>query len=330
MKRRLLIMLCAFWALPTLNGVAAEYIPVDGFAASVNNRVITVGEVMSALQPIERQLRTVYSGRALMSRLEDAYHSVLDSMIENALILEEFERKDGRIPSQLVDEHIQGIIAENFQGDRGAFMRQLAEEGISMEEWRRDVRDRLAVMFLRREQVLPNVVVSPRQVRDEYERRLEEFTEPGGVRVRMIALPREATTEIPQPEVLAERLRAEAADGTDFSELARTYSQDARAERGGDWGWIDPGILRSELADVVTALASGAVSDVVDTGDQLYIVKVEDRRAPSVTPFSEVRDQLTEEVRRIEEDRIYRAWINRLKERHHVYRHELSRSEMRF
>ncbi len=330
MKRLITLILLALLGLPLVSVDAADSIPVDGYAATVNKRVITVGEVMSALQPMERQLRTTYTGRELMTRLENAYEQVLNAMIENALILEEFEHKEGHIPAQLVDEHIQGIISENFQGDRNAFMAQLAAEGISMEEWRQDVRERLAVMFLRREEVLPNVVVSPRQVREAYESRIDEFTEPGGTRVRMIMIPREATEAHSEPIALARRVQEEAAAGADFAELARSYSQDARAERGGDWGWINPDILRPELAGAADTLQPGQTSDVIETAEALYIVHVEDRRPESVIPFAEVRDQLYQEVRHAEEQRIYRSWINRLNERFHVHIYPLPRSEQAF
>lgn len=328
MKRLILISLCLYLGAPLTAIHGAESIPVDGFAARVNQQVITVGEVMSALQPIEQQLRTRYTGRELGERLEEAYERILNALIENALILEEFKQKEGQIPAQLVDEHIQGIVAENFDGDRGAFLSQLSAEGISMEEWRQDVRDRLAVMLLRREEVTPHVVISPRQVRQAYERRIEEFTDAGGTRVRMIMISRDDPEPGSDPVQLAKGVREDAAAGADFEELARAYSQDSRAERGGDWGWIDPEMLRPELAQAAKALEPGEVSEVIETEEALYIVHVEDRRPASVTPFSEVYDQLAQALRQAEEQRIYSAWIDRLKERFHVHIYPLPQSEL--
>ncbi len=330
MKR--LVTACMFVFCCLLPGTEArpDTIAVDGYAARVNNRVITVGEVMAALHPIERQLRTTYSGQELANRIEAAYRQALSAMIENALILEEFDQKEGQIPGQLVDEHIQGIISDTFNGDRSEFMRQLALEGISMEEWRRDVRDRLAVMLLRQQEVIPNVVVSPRQVRQAYEERMDEFTQPGGARVRMIMISREPSEDVPDPDGHARRVQEEAMSGADFAELARTHSQDGRAQRGGDWGLIDPAILRPELAQTVHGLEVDQISEIIETPDAFYIVTVEDRKPPAVTPFAEVRDQLTQKVRMEEEQRIYRAWINRLEERFHVHIYPLPRSELDF
>lgn len=302
----------------------ANVIPVDGQAARVNQRVITVGEVLAALQPMERELRATYSGRELALRLETAYEQVLRSMIERALILEEFEQLEAQIPPQLVDQHIQGIIADNFDGDRGEFVRQLALEGISMEEWREDTRDRIAVMMRRSEEITPLVVVAPRQIRNAYEERADEFTQEAQTRVRMITIPRSGTNSA----ATARHVWEQARDGADFAELARTHSEDTRAKDGGDWGWIDPSILRTDLARAVESLEEGAISELIETEEAFHLLKVEGRREASMTPFSEVRDELAGEIRQAEEERLYQAWINRLRARHHVQRFELEQEHL--
>lgn len=308
----------------------SELVPVDGFAATVNQRVVTVGEVMSALQPLERRLRASYSGRELMIRLEDAYQQVLNSMIEHALILEEFDKREGMIPSQLVDEHVQSIVVENFNGDRGALLRQLALEGITMEEWREDIRDRIAVMILRQEEVVPHVVVSPRQIRDAFEARRDEFKQEAQSWFRMMVFLADKPEDRDRPPALekAQLVRERLEAGEDFADLAMAYSEDTRARRGGDWGWTDPSILREELALTVGQLSPGEFSAPVETPEAVYLIKLEDRREASVTPFSEVRDQLADTLRREEEERIYQAWMERLRARHHVRTFDLPRSEL--
>lgn len=318
-----MVLLC----LPAAPAVSSQYVPVDGFAASVNRRIITVGEVMSALQPMEQRLRSRYSGQELIVRLEEAYEQVLQGMVEQALILEEFDRKEGEIPPQIVDEHIQTIVVENFEGDRSHLVRELEREGIGMAEWRDDVKDQLAIRMMRGEEIFPNVVVSPRQIRSAYEERMDEFKEPAKARVRMIRIDKDPEEEPEtEPAKRAETVRQKAVDDGDFAELARRFSQDARAERGGDRGWIEPDLLRDELAAAVKALEPGGVSPVIATPDAFYIVHVEEKREASLTSFDEVRDQLAAEVRRAEEERLYRSWMDRLRNRNHVQIYDLQQT----
>ncbi len=310
----LVLGLCC-WA-----ATAGAAIPVDGVAAKVNQRVITVGEVVSALQPIERRLSARYSGTELMLRMEEAYEQVLQSMIERALIIEEFNTREIDLPRQVIDQQTQAIVTEEFGGDRSQFIRALAEEGMSMEDWRDQTRDRMAVMIMQSEYVTPNILISPRQIRDAYEARLDEFRIEAADHVAMITLARDDETEADTALAEAETLVARARDGESFADLARTYSTDAMASQGGVRGWIDPArVFREEIAEAVAALAPGEISEVITTSDAFYIVQLMDRREQQVQSLEDVREQLTADLRRAEEDRVYRTWISRLQTRHHIH-----------
>jgi peptidyl-prolyl cis-trans isomerase SurA len=329
MKLRLTLfsLLCATQTL-VAQPLPTERIPIDGLAATVNHRVITVGEVMSALRPIERQLRLRYSGPELRVQWQDAYDRILQALIDQALILEAWEERETPIPDQFVEDRILTLIAEQFGGDRGALLEALQRQGLTMDEWREQIRDNIAIESLRAEIVAPYVMVSPRQVRDAYEARIEEFEQPGLTQARIITIPRRGEQAVEEPRVLAEQVLAEAREGADFAELARTYSTDRYAADGGLRGEVQPDDFRAELATPLMELPPGTISEVIETPENFFIVLVDSRSEAGVTPFDEVRDQLTTEVRAEEEDRIYRAWMNRLRNRHHVQRYALPDDEL--
>ncbi len=298
----------------------AQPVPVDGYAAIVNKRVITVSDVLAGLQTLESQLRNRYRGEQLAEHLEIAYQRTLETLIERALILEEFEQMEGRIPESLVDDQIRDIISENFNHNRAAFIEALAEDGITLKEFREQMRERLMVMFLQREAVLNYVAVSPGAVRQAYQARRDEFHTPEKIHLRLIAIQRGESEEpkdnkaYRKAEDILEKLRA----GHDFAELARTLSDGAHAERGGDWGWVQPDILRPELAERAAGLEPGHISDILETREAYYIMRLEDRQDKALKTFEEVQDMLYRELRTAEEERLYRIWIDRLKNKYSV------------
>lgn len=298
-----------------------QSIPVDGYAAIVNKRVITVSDVLGALGPMEAQLRSRYTGQELNRRLEQAYQDVLDALIERTLILEEFKQNEGKIPAALVDDHMQEVIAERFDNNRAAFIRALAEEGITLEDYREGIRDSLVIMLLQREMVFSQIAVSPGAVRDAYKSRLDQLRKPEQIHLRMIVLNRGATEEEDRAIIQkAESAREELLKGHDFGELARAISEGSRAADGGDWGWVEPDILRRELAQGVKGLKPGQISDVLETQEAYYILLLADRREESIVSFEEVQEQLYAELRFAEEERLHTAWINRLKDKFFVQR----------
>jgi hypothetical protein len=77
---------------------------------------------------------------------------------------------------------------------------------------------------------------------------------------------------------LATSLRDQARSGSDFSELAKKYSQDTSAPQGGDLGYFDKTQMVAPFADAAFKLQPGQISDIVETPYGLHVIKVEDRK----------------------------------------------------
>ena len=119
----LLVILCAAGLR------AAEPMTIDGYAAIVNQHVITVGQVMELVLPMEEKLRSVYSGRELAAKRVAAYSNGVQRLIEQRLIVEEFNKNGGQLPERLVDDRINEIIHDRFGGNRSDFLKTLAAFG---------------------------------------------------------------------------------------------------------------------------------------------------------------------------------------------------------
>lgn len=95
------------------------------------------------------------------------------------------------------------------------------------------------------------------------------------------------------------RAAAEAvAAGRDFAEVARELSIDGSARQGGDLGWFGPGVMIPEFEDTVRNLEPGQVSEPLQTRFGWHLVRLAERRIASVPPLEQVRDELTNELRR--------------------------------
>jgi peptidyl-prolyl cis-trans isomerase SurA len=114
-----------------------------------------------------------------------------------------------------------------------------------------------------------------------------------------------------------ENLRERLVNGGDFAELARLYSQDGSAGKGGDLGWVSPGDTVPEFERAMDALKDNEISPVVQTPFGMHLIQVVERRSRDVSEDrkrSAARQALRE--RKLEE--AYQDWLRQIRDRAYV------------
>lgn len=297
--------------------IAADAITVDGYAAIVNEHVITVGNVMELLGPLEERLRASHSGRELAEKRREAWSNAVQRLVEQRLIVEEFKKSDGQLPERLVDERINEIIHDRFDGNRTTFLKTLAAQQVTLEEWRTGVRDTMIAQLLRRQEVGDRIRISPADVRASYEKQKSaRYSVAEQVRVHAIVLKKGTDADAKKQQAVL--LRGKIVGGENFEDMARQYSEGMKADRGGDWGWIETADWRDELKNAVAKLRPGELSEVIEAGDELFLLRLDQRQEAGSVAFDEVRPKIEEELRAAEGERLFNAWMERLKRKHSI------------
>ena len=100
--------------------------------------------------------------------------------------------------------------------------------------------------------------------------------------------------------------------GGDFAALAQKYSEDATAARGGDLGFVLRGRTVKPFEDAAFALQAGQVSEMVETRFGFHLIKVEERRAPSIVAEEAARDQIRAYLQSVQTRQAADAELERL------------------
>ncbi len=317
-QRRILIaFLTTMIPLAAWPADSTESFTLDGVAAFVNQRAVTMGDVSAVVAPVASRLYAQYRGRELEDRMDDAFRRALRNLIDRELILDAYERSDMKIPEQVIESRIREIKFNHFRDDRNGMYRDLAEAGLTLASWREQLREDIIVSLMRDMNVSGRITISPSDLRQAYKESLDNYVVPAQawLRVIMIRGERDDTTRHDLAVSLVARLR----DGARFEELATTYSEGRRADDGGDWGWVNLQELRPELADPARELPVATVSDVITVNDDHYIIQVMDRREERVKPIAEVYHELEAELRQRKAEHLYTRWIAHLESNAAVY-----------
>jgi peptidyl-prolyl cis-trans isomerase SurA len=309
-----------FYFIPGLTVVAvlsagAEPAVVDGIKGVVSSSVVTFSEVEDYSRPAADALRRQYGDQPdiFQSKLNDTLNDSLNQLVENALILRSFDTEGYKLPDAVVDELVQERIRERF-GDRVTFMKTLQAQGLTVEQFRKQVRDQYIEAALRNQNVQKEIFVSPYQIEKYYQANPDEFRVEDQIKLRMIVLAKSAPDDTNTLK-LAREIQAKLKDGAPFTEMAAIYSQGSQQHQGGDWGWVQKSVLRKELADVAFSLKPGTVSDIVDTPDTCYLMLVEDKHASRIRPLIEVAPDIEKTLRLKQQAKLEKDWIDGLKKK---------------
>jgi peptidyl-prolyl cis-trans isomerase SurA len=102
-----------------------------------------------------------------------------------------------------------------------------------------------------------------------------------------------------------------------FGEMARQYSVDGSAGRGGDLGWIYPGDTVPDFERAMDALAPGQLSDPVRTEFGFHLIQVLERRTDAASP-ERVRALARQALRERRIEETLQDWLRQVRDRAYV------------
>ena len=207
---------------------------------------------------------------------------ILEQLVTRKLILDEAENLDISVSEAELEEEIEAVVEENFQGSEEQLTMALEQYGLSLEAFREDAR----LNLLARKIIEEQTDFSEEEARDFFEDNRYLFDQPEEVEARHILLESEK-----EAEEVAELLE----QGGDFVELAAEYSTDAsNKEQGGNLGFFERGAMVEEFEKAAFSLDVGDVSEPVATDFGYHIIEVLDYREEVTVAFEEVEGQVME------------------------------------
>jgi peptidyl-prolyl cis-trans isomerase SurA len=282
---------------PAASTAADNRVVIDRVAAIVNGEVVTLQELIARAgeeirsasdEPEDRREAAV--GRALRRAFEVV---VADRLLSSQAKELGFEATEAQL-DQAVEE-----VKKNNRFDDESLKQALASQGLSMAEWRNQLRREFEAFNVLRYRVRSRVKISDEDLKNYYQAHRSEFAGEEQVHVRHIFLPlpeNASAAETAKVRAAGEKVVQRVATGEDFAQIAREVSKGPGAEDGGDLGWLSRGTIQKSLEDVAFALKDGEVSGLVRAGPGFHVFKVEGRRTSGGKTFEEARAEIQDRL----------------------------------
>lgn len=322
-------------------GLAAALVSTPSHAVLVEKVVAVVGDQAIFLSdlhersvPYMRQIvKQVPAGAQRAAAESQMNKDLLNKMIEEELEAQAAERAKIKITPEDIDNALKTIAAQ-----RGMTVPQLVQynqqrSGMTEQDYRDELGRQVLEGKMLNLRVRGRIRITEEELRSTFAQTVREERgqleyHPAWIVLRI--LPDSSEAAVAERRKLASEIAKRARKGEDFAALAHEYSDDgASKDKGGDLGIRAPvktpaaqtgkrPILAQELEDVVMKLEAGDVTDPIEIGDAIGVIKLVSRQPSHYTSFEDAREEM---MARLQNDLLAKEkdqWIEELKRRTHV------------
>ena len=275
------ILLLALMLAPATGHAQAQPKPrpiltIDRIVAVVNDEVITRNELSIRVARAASQLARQGTPAPPNADLEK---QILERMISDRAVTQ-FAKENGmRIDDAELDRAIERIAQDN-QMIAAQLRLALEKDGIPFARFREDIRGEILMARLREREINDKIVVTDTEIDNllaaaEQGNANDEFNLSHIlVRVAENAGPE----QIQARQARAEQALAQLKSGTDFRQIAASFSEAPDALQGGVMGWRDNARLPTLFSDALRSMKVGELSSVLRSPNGFHILKLTERR----------------------------------------------------
>ncbi len=238
----------------------------------INNDVISTGDVDN-----RARLFALSTGMRLSPEIIDRLKpQIVRQLVDERLRMQEATRRKIVVPDQAIAAAIRDIEQRNNMPP-GMLRTRLSVDGVGQRTLVSQIRAQLAWTQVLREQMGDRAIVTEADV-DTQQRLMDQQVGKTEFRVGEIFIPIDDPAQTADAQRFAETVIAELRRGAPFPIVAAQFSQSQGALEGGDRGWVQLSQLDPAVADLVTQMPLGAISNPVKVAGGYAIVTLLARR----------------------------------------------------
>lgn len=273
--------------LSTELSLAGKPTTSDYIIAVVNNELVTYTDVDKR---VARLQATVQRGQQLPPA-DELRRQVLDALIDEKAQLAHAKTLGIDVGDAEIDATIESIAMQN-QMTRAELKRRMEADGLDFQRYRTSLREQILLQRVREREVGARIRISDDEVTAFLQSEPASQAEAAlNLAHILIAVPEGASPEqLRALQAKAQGLRDRAAQGANFSELAKTQSDDrGTREQGGSFGPREASRLPELFVQAAQNLQVGQVAPLVRSNAGFHVIKLVARENTAQATYTEQR-----------------------------------------
>ena len=267
-------------AAPTQRIAQSGPLPADFIVVVVNSEPITNNELRLRVLRAEQQL--TQQGVAIPPRNELASR-MIDLMINERAQLQVARETGVRVDEGMIDQAMQTVAQQN-QITVDVLRRRLQADGLSLQQFRNDLRDQLLLSRLREREVESRTRITDQEA-DQFIREQQTagsaVTELNLAQI-LVAVPEKANeAQVTALRARAQRVLERAQKGDDFTALSAEFSDAPDKRQGGQLGLRPADRYPDLFTEAVRSVPVGGIAGPVRSGAGFHVLKVLEKKQGS-------------------------------------------------
>lgn len=260
----------------------------DYIVAVVNQEPITHTDVDKRVERIQMAAR---NNNSELPPVDELRRQVLDALIDEKVQISYAKSIGMEIPDAEVDTAIENIALQN-QLTLAELKHRMAADGLDFERYRTSLREQILLQRLREREVTKRIQISDAEIdtflKTDPSAKTEETLNLAHI---LIAVPEQATpAEVKVLQAKAMEIQQRAAQGFNFSQLVKQYSDDNNTrDQGGIVGMRPVSRLPELFVNAVANLQIGQVAQVVRSNAGFHIIKLVERENTAQATYTQQR-----------------------------------------
>ena len=265
----------------------------------------------------------VNNSEELKKAVDEVTPQLLVDAIDELLLLQMGKEKGYHLSDEQFKAWLENLRKEQNLTDDQKFQAALKQEGMTVDDLRKNVEKQFLVGQVQRDEVGSKLSITEEEARQYYLTHKSEFAEPATVSLREILIEVPSTTKGGQStisvakqdeaESQAAALRTRLLAGEDFAKVAAEASAAPSKSNGGLIGPINLAEVSVSLQELIGKMKPGEITQPIRTTKGVQILKLETIKPASIQPFESVRDLVADKVHDARQQTEVRKFLSRMR-----------------
>lgn len=301
-----------------LLGQAEEPVVADRIVAVVNSDIITLYDLNRAFSPYEDNIRALgYPPEKERETLFQVRKDILNQLIDAKLADQEIKRNQIIINESDIDATIERMKEARHVTDE-QLREGLAQQGLTMEEYRQEVKESILRARLVNREVKSKIVITKEDIEAYYDNQSEKYAGDRKYHLWNIFAKIPSSADKSEKETVRAAMDAmltKLKQGDSFETLANELKVSSSLVQGADLGLFRLDEIAEQLRNVVKKMKAGEHSGVLDTDFGYQIVYVQEIIETPAKPIEEVQSEIEQILYSESVDNKYQQWLEDLRTR---------------